>query len=540
VRRSACCGRPFARATFFLLSGFGAALLVSNPVFAVQPPDVASTPAADLELSQKAAPGVQPEVEVPFSLRPYRVRLSVSLTGSVGGRSFDQAILLDELRQAVSRMYGRMWRLDLHEADWLRPGTPIQIAELKVEDLINGEGPEHALDRYPEAECDKAMLVGVSATTAGFEVICREYDTRTHELSAALRTFTPDSRQIAIVTARLVRDSFRPYLKYSRRYVDNDNRVFIQLQVQAGEISAPDPTAEQIRTGDVLRPFQRFMNRKDPTRLRQLRFLPLTYVRVTSVDQSVTRGLATGVLLTHGPVSPFGMRGRNLKQVALRQRPAAQSSTVRLVERSVDNKPLVCQRLSVVYKLRRQDRDELDQVKLVSDRNGEVTITAHDDFPTLWLYVYSGQKLLASVPYAPGLVPFDTIELPDDSIRLSVEGDLQLFQDELVDSIALRAVQFSLASRAAEEGRLEDLRRQLEEYDANPTLDEFRDSLKLIRDGATSRANRSNNRPALQAVEQMCGRMLDTLNSFFSEEKIDNRQFQLDALRARLEAEKGS
>ena len=510
-------------------------ILLSDTACAVQFRKVESQSAAsDRKQSPEVTASDSSAGEIQLSLRRYRVEVSVSTTRSVGGRRFRQDRLLDEIRQSVSRMYGRMWRLDVHAADWLRPGTPIQIAQLEVDDLINGEGSKGSLDRYPEAEFDKAMLLGVAATTAGFDVICREYDARTHELSPAVREFTPDAKQIVSVAARLIRDSFRPYLHYVRRYIDNEKRELIQLQVQAGEISAPDPTAEQIREGDVLRPFHRFMNRQDPTKLRQLRSLPLTYVRVISVDQSVTRGLVTGVLLTHGPVSPFGMRGRNLEQIALRQRPVVRSSKVRLVERSVDNKPLVCQRLSIVYKLRRQDRSELDQVKLVSDRNGEVTIKVHEHFPTLWLYVYSGEKLLAWVPYAPGLVSYETIELPDDSIRLSVEGDLQLFQDELVDSIAVREVQFSMANRAAEEGRADDVQRHLKEYVANPKLDDFKKKLSLIRVGAISRAQTQKNVPSERAVEKMCDRMMQTLELFFGDEKRISRQKELEALRAKV------
>ena len=55
-----------------------------------------------------------------------------------------------------------------------------------------------------------------------------------------------------------------------------------------------------------------------------------------------------------------------------------------------------------------------------------VTLQVKEGLPTVWLYVYSGKALLARVPYAPGLRPVETVELPDDSIRLRVEGELDL------------------------------------------------------------------------------------------------------------------
>ena len=50
----------------------------------------------------------------------------------------------------------------------------------------------------------------------------------------------------------------------------------MELQVQAGEISPPDSSAEQVIEGDVLRPFVRSMERRNPKKLQQLKALPLS------------------------------------------------------------------------------------------------------------------------------------------------------------------------------------------------------------------------------------------------------------------------
>lgn len=470
---------------------------------------------------------------IPFNLRPYRVKVSVSITGAAAGRAVEADTVIAETRQAIHRMYGRMWQSDLQQTDWLRPGTINQIAELDVRDLISDADPDHPLDRYPEADSDKALLLGIAATTAGFNLICREYDTRTHDLSSVRRAFTPDARGIVSKASQLIRDSFRPCLQYVRRYTDDNGLGFMQLQVQAGEIAAPDPAAEQVRPGDVLRPFQRFMKRRDPSKLKVLRAFPLTYIQVTSVDHSVTRGLVTGALLTHGPVTPFGGSGRNLEQIALRQRSSADSSIVHLAERSQEQTPLVCQRVSVVYKLRQSDEETVEQLKMVSDRDGNLTIPAHADYPTVWLYIYSGRLLLARIPYAPGIEPSDMVILPDDSIRLSVEGDLQLFRDDLVDAVALREVHFSMASRAADEGRAKDVEQHLKDYDAVSKPDEIRKALSLIRVDAVNRAVKQKNLRAQRAVENLCRNMDETLELFFDDEKHRRRQQEIRVLRSK-------
>ena len=106
----------------------------------------------------------------------------------------------------------------------------------------------------------------------------------------------------------------------------------------------------------MLRTFLRQMDRRNPDKLKVLQRLDLCYVRVTGFNaelradvespedapvsvEGVTRdtsavyqdsGHVRGVLISHGPV-PYGGAGRSVQQIALRQRPAATKSRVRLV-----------------------------------------------------------------------------------------------------------------------------------------------------------------------------------------------------------------
>ena len=329
----------------------------------------------------------------------------------------------------------------------------------------------------------------------------------------------------------MIRDSFRPCLKFVRSYEDDDQHAFVEVQVQAGELPPPDPAAEQLQEGDVLRLFIRSMEKRDPTTLREIRPLWLNYIRILTVDREVSRGLATGILMSHSAVSPFGGRGRHLQHLALRQRPTAASSRVRLVNRGHENRPLACQRVSMVYKLRTSDTDLAEPVKLLSDRDGTIVIPLQDEFPAVWLYVYSGSKLLARVPYAPGLIPSDTIELPDDTIRLRVEGDLQLFQNDLVDAVAIREVHFSLAKRAAAEKRSTDLEQHLKDYAATPSKTEFLASLALIRESAQQKADEVGNRRARMAVEKLCRSVERSVDAFFSDRRRRKRQEEMAELR---------
>lgn len=477
---------------------------------------------------------VETPIEIPFALRPYRVKVSVSMISRMGGRRFAPDAALNDIRKAVTRTFGPMWQADVYEADWLRPGTTGQLSRLRVSDIVTSREGEEIQSQFPESEADKVIFLSIQSTSAGVDVTCREFDTRLHDLSPLLTASALDARGIATVAATLMRDSFRPCLQYTRKYTDDAGLEFMELQAQAGELQPPDFAAEQVQQGDVLRLFLRKMDRRDPTKLGSLREVPLTYVQVLSVDRSTTRGLTTGVLLAHGSVSLFGSRSRNVQHLALRQRPAAASSQVKLVDRSEQSRPLICQRVSIAYKLRATDVDEIPQLKLLSDRNGEITVPAHPDHSTVWIYVYSGSKTLARVPYAPGLLPDDTIVLPDDSIRLSVEGDLQLFQDKLVDSVAMREVQFSLAQHSVSEGRPEEFEQAVKDYFAIPGKDAFIDELALIRVAAVRRSVNSQNRRARRDVEKLCKGVEDTIELFFNDTKRARRMETINQMRTDL------
>ena len=69
---------------------------------------------------------------------------------------------------------------------------------------------------------------------------------------------------------------------------------------------------------------------------------------------------------------PFGGRSRSVEQIALRQRPSAARSSVRLVLQSRPDRPLICYRVDRVAKLRQTDVNESPGVRMLSDRNGDI------------------------------------------------------------------------------------------------------------------------------------------------------------------------
>jgi len=491
----------------------------------------AAAPAATqaAETSGKTAATID---KTPLQQRPYRVTVEVGFSGSEAGDPQFRSEVVRQIRDGFQRMYGAMWNAAIRESNWFVPGTAEALERLEVSQLET---------RYTEKDAEKVLLIAVECNRHGFDVSCREHDVRIQELTPLISrsVFTADA--VAHAACELGRDSFRPILLYTAQTLDKSELEFI---VQAGMIIPPDPSAAQLREGDVLRTFLRQMDRKNPDKVKLLQRLDLCYVRITAFNQVLgAAGLpadeqavqvegiesapsqgwqdssrARGVLLSHGLV-PFGTKGRNLQQIGVRQRPIADSSRVRLVLQNRPDRPLICLRVDQVAKLRQTDANATPPVRILTDRRGELILKTDPENPTFWLYAYSGSTLLARVPYAPGLIPMDTVKLPDDSIRLGVEGDLYLLRDELVDMAAEKAVHMSLAKKASEAKNGTGFLEAVAAMNELPGKETFGLKLNEIRAPAVDRAVQTKNSAAKRRIESLIGKMSDSLTKYFAPEK---------------------
>ena len=481
-----------------------------------------SVPAAEPPSAVKPAGG---QVEDrPFSSQPYTVRASIAFESHCLVEDALRARIVVDAERALARMFGRLWDVQCEQNDWLVPGDQRHLKRL---------GLPNVLDRYPEQEFQKAFLITVECAGTSYLVSCREYDSRIRELTPVRSGITLDARAIGITVARLMRDTFRPTLLFVRGFSGEGGENMMEMQVQGGEIIPPDPSAEQVVEGDVLRPFLRQMERRDPTKLMYLQALPLTYLRVMDIDKTETRGLATTVYITHLRATMFGAKSRRTEHLAVRQRPSASRSRVRLVLKGRQDKPLISHRLALAYQLNWKSEEDGPQTQLVSDRNGEVVIETRENHPTFWIRVYSGTSLLARVPYAPGLTPFDTIELPDDSIRLGVEGEIQLLADELVDAIALREVLMARARKAVEASDEQMVTDLLSRYSSVRGKDYFLEQASNIR--VTAEKEAAARRLSQNLINKLCKNFSETIENFFTDQKRAERQAEIQQLKLSVE-----
>lgn len=491
------------------------------------PPGETTAPPAESAEGNSETPAVsetpqpeEPPKEIPFKSLPYSVHVGLGFQSRCLPDQEDRDRVLQSVKYALSRMYGRMWQVDVEFNEWLSPADQRRLSWLVDDDM---------LPRVSEEEYHKAFIVTIESDGPSFVISAREYDSRIQELTPIYSRNTLDVRSIASITSQLLRDTFRPCVLYERGYQNEEGRPLMEMQVQAGELLPPDPSAEQVTENDVLRPFVRQMDRRNPLKLSKLLRLDLSYVRVMEVDRENAPGRIQGFFITHSPFSPFGSKGRRIQHFAVRQRPAAEESSVRIVLRGRPDKPLVSHRLAIAYQLDWKDPEDGPQTQLVSDRDGEVVIQRREGHPTFWLRVYSGRSLLARVPYAPGLIPSDLIELPDDSIRLSVEGEIQLLADELVDSIALGAVLMARARKSAEGGDTAQFEAILDRMGRVPGREYFLDKISNVKIPAVKEADAR--RLSTRKIRELCESLESSVNNFFKEDRVRERQIELEQLK---------
>lgn len=506
-------------------------------------PAATTTPASSGTAAAETAAAAAKQIPLPD--RPYRVSVQIGFRGPMTAMASFRKKTVAAIRSGFTRMYGPMWDATVEDSAWFVPADRWRMERMTVENLA----------RYTDDTTDKVILIAIEDLEAGYQVSCREFDIKVQEYSPVLTDKVGTASGVPDKACQLARDSFRPFLLFSNPGVDK-SKGELEFLLQAGNLIPPDPSAAQIAEGDVLRTFLRQMDRRDPKKVKILQKLDLCYIRVTvfnevlgtaelkDEDAGVTvegatttpsasftdTGHVRGLLLSHGPV-PFGGKSRNLQQIGLRQRPVATASRVRMVLQNREDRPLICARVDVVQKLRQTDVNELPPRRVLTGRDGDLHLDVDPKNPTFWLYVYSGSILLARVPYAPGLIPEEVMKLPDDSLRLGVEGELSLMRDELVDMVAEKAVYMSIAKKSSEAKDVQGFRQIVGQLSALPGKEYFQLRLNETRAPAVEKAGRTKNAGAKRRIEQLCTKMGDSINTFFSSERILKDATELSKLR---------
>ena len=536
----------------WLLSGtlVGAPDGPSTPANAASPP-VAAQPTrpgpersgAPPAIGSGSAADAQSATTPPVEFQPCRVRLRVGFDGALRMDRPQRETLLRLVRDGIERYAGEFWHAEvLEDASALCSGTAA-INRLRSEDIPR--------DAAREGD-HKVYFLAVEAAGAAFRVVGREWDVQTTDLSPVARERVYEPREIAEAILTVVRGLYRPVAE-----IEPTKQGTVILKAHGGGFTPRDDGWTPLAAGRVFEAYYRYFN-KDRA-VERIQQVPWTYL---VVGQEVENGAAPCTIAS-GLRGALAGRRRRVQAVALGINRKSDSSRVTLVTRPPAKRPLA----GVEVELSRdplppapEHRPKTDNdasagekpsdtdagtpkekkpepavklPRLVADRNGRVEIGAGllpADGP-IWLFVHSGQALLARVPFVPGAHRQEILELPDDSLRLEVEGNVALLQAELVDTVARRAVLMALARSRARAGEFEAADEYLTSLAGMSQPSVFTSELSALRITSQKAARAQRDRMTELRIQKLCDETAELIAHYLDEDKLRELRDEIAELR---------
>lgn len=479
--------------------------------------------------------------EPPIESLPYRVRVQIGF-GPLPqfDRSFRQQVL-EQVSDGLERYAGEFWNCAVAEEQGrIFPGRAA------LERLEAGVVLEQAFS----ADFQKVYLLQVDASGAGFQFAGREWDATLRRLGPLATQAAFGTNEVAESLLALVGKLFRPVAEIERARSGT-----ITLHARGGRFHPPDPRWQPLPPEKLFEVFYCFLD-KDQA-IERVQEVPWTYLAAgREADDgrsecTVTSGLRSPLgarrriqSLALG-INAMGIYGRTggTKLTLMTRGPARKPLAGVEVELSdVPNPPHASERAQQEQPEKKTVDEKQTAAKsprLVADRNGIVFVSAHEvpgnravliNHP-VWLLVHSGPVLLARVPFVPGLHNAETLELPDDTLRLEVEGDIALVQAKLVDTVARRAVLMALARNRAQAGDWEAVASALTDLKDMRQAASFASEIGVIRIRATKAARARRDQATEQRVQKLCTETLELVTNYLDEEKMAELRTDIEDIR---------
>ncbi len=451
-------------------------------------------PAEEVELKAKTATEEKPEetkpkIEIPtpptpWVLQPYRVQVFVSFETDPLLSAATQKQTIKKLQQHLQAQFHQMWELDVFPAASENWYTADQLTSLSSDAL-----PASLF----ESESDKVFFATLHQEAGNYFVQTREWDASSRTLGSLHKSVVASRREIVAHLGKAISEAFRPITELE--VVHEDGKI--EFLIRAGEYPPRNPGMQQFREGDFLVPYLRYVDRK--REVQKIQPLPWTYMQVQSVERS-----RVALSITSAFGNPVAAKRRRVEIHAMRIRPYLPQTEIFIYPRGEKQNPLVGCRCEVMDRVPTEEDKVEDRLKLETDRRGIVTVPVVEKSPLQYLYVYSGQALLAKVPFIPGYSPLLEVEVPDDRPRLNVEGEVSLLQGELIDIIATREVLMARTRGAAKAKRWDDVGSFLSQLQDLPTLDNYTSRIASLEVQAVQAAKLKRDRVAEIRVKKLC------------------------------------
>jgi hypothetical protein len=425
--------------------------------------------------------------------------------------------------------FGQLVEAEIREASPTEPRTPQGLDRLGAATKPGDDG-----------DYDQLMFLTLDQQGSRFSVSGRAWNASIRRWGVRQERQTFDRTALSEELLNLVDSLFQPVVEVSGA---DENRATLRLR--GGEFAPVDADRPQLERGDLLQPYYRFLDREG--NVRQITPLPWTTLAVESVDGIEARAqIATGVRVALG-----GKRGRNVELLAVVVRATHPSTTVTLVARGDLGRPLVAHPVVIVpFEPESKAAPEAEKpapidgdskaakdepaplARLLSDRHGRIRMERDPRHPLVWLRVFSGEQLLAKVPFMPGAAAVETLELPDDAVRLGVEGEIELLKGRLVDVVARRATMIARARVLAKSQDWKGVDELLGTIDRLPGVKEFELQLTNVRVPAVDAAVKRKDRLLEARVRQLTGDADQLVRRYLDPDKIKELREELAELRS--------
>ncbi len=459
-------------------------------------------------------------LEVPAERRPYHVRLLVAFDPT----SFDSTarqIQLRDIHQTTRRCVGELWAFEATEISWLDPVSEQGLVRLD----------RSVLEKHrPGDSADVWFVAAIETLPVGKRVSVRSWQPEIQIESIVKSTVVHDERDLTIALIRLCRDLFRPM-----GIVVQVNDRSVQIRLNGGEYITPDPTFSQLSPDEVLIPMLAYRN-KDHV-IEKLQVIPWTYLTVDEVDGSRVVGtVQSGLKLALG-----GKKRGRIDTLVVAVRPQFEATRIQLVTQSKPQLPLVAHRIEVrteaVIPRVTEEHPEIDPASTLineklTDRRGFSKISVEPDYSLVWLFAFSGQHMLARVPFVPGAAAEIRFEVPDDATRLAAEADLQMLQGEVIDAVALRNTAIATIRAAAKKDDWSTVSQKLTLLKQQSSSSSLVDRLIAVRVAGVAAAKANRDKAAETRINRMCDEAVALIKVHLGEEKVRLLTEEMDALQS--------
>ncbi len=480
-----------------------------------------------------------------ISLKPYRIRIDISYAPDTRLNPAKRKRIQLQLQQIIERSVGEKWLLSADQAKSTSPANAPGIYENDWLSLSSSKGlqrlqPDDILKQYPQQPFDKLFLISIEPEGIGYLVSGREFDYPSHQFSPLFSNRTFEKSFLSETIFQSLRDLFSAVVT-----IESVNGDQVTVSEQASQYLTPDPTVGTLEKNDYFIPFFRYLNRD--REVKNIQSIPWTFLILEDRNRKhATCSISSGL---RGVLSASR---RRVETLAIHVKPRYSQTNLTLIPRGTSTQtsagmkvqlsplsPQEVRQLQIEAK-KQKEKTKTAQPKPVdyltgeylTNRSGSITLAPDPQHPLIWLYVRSGKALIANVPYIPGIDREITIQIPDDRVRLNVEGELAVLNGELIESVAALSMKISRIRHWAKNNEWPKVDVGIRELESGISAKQiFQDKLNVIRVTAVEAAQTQKNRAAQSRVTSLCRETSDRIDRFLDPEGIIDLKAEIQDLK---------